>query len=87
MTNKEKVRVSMEMITWSLKKCGITIFTVVDGSEDSQVNIEGIEYVTPQSEEDFHLDASSDSEEGDHDYLANNDLSSGLDSSLENTVC
>ena len=50
----------MEMIIRSLKKCGITISTVMDCSKDSRVNIEGIEYVTLQSEEEFHLDASSD---------------------------
>ena len=57
---KVKVRVKMEMIIRSLKKCGITISTVMDCSKDSRVNIEGIEYVTLQSEEEFHLDASSD---------------------------
>ena len=65
----------MEMIIRSLKKCGITISTVMDCSKDSRVNIEGIEYVTLQSEEEFHLDASSDGEDVDHDHLANNDLS------------
>ena len=49
------------MIIRSFKKCGIT--TAVDGSEDDQVNVEGIKsYVMPQPEEEFHLETFSSDE-------------------------
>ena len=79
----EKVKANKEMIIRSFNKCGIT--TAVDGSEDDQVNVEGIEYVMPQPEEEFHLESSSEEDQGDDSGSSSYDvLSSESDSSAEN---
>ena len=53
----EKIKTNKEMIIRAFTKCGIT--TNEDGSENHLVNIEGISYVMPQLEEEFHLETSS----------------------------
>ena len=66
---------SKDMIIRSLKKIGIT--TNVDGSEDSQVNIRGLEdYVMPAPKEDIHLETSS-SEENEDEELVNDNNDNG----------
>ena len=54
----EKIKAKKEMIICSFTKCGIT--TNEDGSENHLVHIEGISCVMSQSEDEFHLEMSSD---------------------------
>ena len=66
----ERICHSKNMIKRSFKKCGIT--TNVDDSENSQVNIRGLEdNVMPASE--FHLETSS-SEESEDEECCNRSL-------------
>ena len=58
------------MIIRAFTKCGVT--TNEDGSENYLVHIEGISYVMPQPEKEFHLETSSDED-------SNNSLSSTCD--------
>jgi hypothetical protein len=76
------------MIIHSFVKCGIT--NNLDGSEDDQVNIRGLEdYKMPLPEEEYHLQMSSEEEEDDEDcYLtdASTDVSvSNPDSDTESS--
>ena len=54
----EKIKTNKEMIIRTFTKCGIT--TNEEGSENHLVHIEGISYVMPQPEGEFHLETSSD---------------------------
>ena len=73
----EKLSENKDMIIRSFVKCGIT--NNLDGSEDDQVNIRGLEdYKMPLPEEEYHLQMSSEEEEDDEDcYLtdASTDIS------------
>ena len=58
----EKLSENKDMIIRSFVKCGIT--SNVDGSEDDQVNIRGLEgYKMPLPEEEFHLVTSSEEDD------------------------
>ena len=60
----EKLYENKDMIIRSFVKCGIT--SNVDGSEDDQVNIRGLEgYKMPLPEEEFHLETSSEEDDDD----------------------
>ena len=62
----EKIKINKEMIIRAFTKCGIT--NNKDGSENHLVHFEGISYVMPQPEEEFHLETSSD--EDSHNSLS-----------------
>ena len=56
-----------DMVIRSFKKCGIT--TNVDGIENHEVNIRGLDgYIMPLPEEEFHLETDSDSEDENGEY-------------------
>lgn len=58
----EKVTASKECVIRSFVKCGLT--NNLDGTEDKQINIRGIDdYTMPQPEEEFHLETSSEEED------------------------
>ena len=68
------------MIIRAFTKCGIT--TNEDGSENHLVHIEGISYVMPQPEEEFHLEPSSD-EDSDNSLSSTYDAMSSSDEANE----
>lgn len=58
----QKVSENKDMIIRSFVKCGITC--KLDGSEDDQVNIRGLEsYTMPLPEEEFHLESSDEDDD------------------------
>ena len=60
------------MIIHSLKKYGIT--KNVDGSENNQINIRGLEdYVMPAPEKGFYLETSSSEESEDEKWAIDNE--------------
>ena len=62
----EKLYKNKEMIIRSFVKCGIT--NKIDGSEDDEVSIRGLEgYIMPLPEEEFHLQTSIEEEDNDVD--------------------
>ena len=80
------MKANNEMIIRSLKKFGIT--TAVDGSEDDQVNVEGIKScVMLHPKEEFHLETSSseEREEEESDSTSYDIFSLTSDSSSENS--
>ena len=76
----EKIKTNKEMIICAFTKCGIT--TNEDGSENYLVHIEGISYVMPQPEEEFHLETSSD-EDSDSSLSSTYDVISSSDEANE----
>ena len=68
------------MIIRAFTKCGIT--TNEDGSENPLVHIDGISYVMPQPEEEFHLEMSSD-EDSDNSLSSTYDAMSSSDEANE----
>ena len=62
MEDWEKVLQNKEIIKKSLVKCGI--LHSLDGTEDNDINIEGIlDYKLPQPNREFEMDDSSDEED------------------------
>ena len=60
------------MIIRSFKRGGIT--TNVDGSENGQVKLQGLEdYVMPVPEEDFYIEKSSSEESKEEEWVTDND--------------
>ena len=78
----EKIKHDKEMIKHSFLKCGLS--NALDGSEDHEVNIKGIDgYTMPESESEFHMVSGSESESEDEeaDFETEN---SGSESSPDN---
>jgi hypothetical protein len=72
------------MIIHSFVKCGIT--NNLDGLEDDQVNIRGLEdYKMPLPEEEYHLQMSSEEEEDDEDCYLTDVSVSNPDSDTESS--
>ena len=76
----EKIKTNKKMIIRAFTKCGIT--TNEDGSENHLVYTEGISYVMPQPEEEFHLEMSSD-EDSDNSLSSKFDAMSSSDEANE----
>ena len=76
----EKIKTNKEMIIRAFTKCGIT--TNEDGSENHLLHTEGISYVMPQPEEDFHLETSSN-EDSDNSLSSTYDVMSSSDEANE----
>ena len=76
----EKIKTNKEMIIRAFTKCGIT--TNENGSENHLVHIEGISYVMPQPEEEFHSETSSD-EDSDNSLSSTYDAMSSSDEANE----
>ena len=81
----ENVSRNKEIIKRSFVKCGIS--DNLDGTEDNDINIEGIpDYKLPQPDREFEMDNSSDKEDDDEvlteceDAVNNNDCDSEGDS-------
>ena len=57
-----KLTRNKDMVIRSFKKCGIT--TNVDGTENHEVNIRGVDwYIMPLPEAEFHLETSGDNDD------------------------
>lgn len=77
-----------EMVIRSFVKCGIT--NKLDGSEDDQVNIRGLEgYKMPLPEDEFHLETSSEEEDQDSEqdgFITDISVSSGDPTATNSSV-
>lgn len=76
------------MVIHSFVKCGIT--NKLDGSEDDQVNIRGLEgYKMPLPEDEFHLETSSEEEDQDSEqdgFMTDISTSSGDPTATDSSV-
>ena len=63
----EKIKHDKEMIRHSFLKCGLS--NALDGREDHEVNIKGIDgYTMPEPESEFHMVSCSESEDEEADF-------------------